>query len=296
MIDKSDQKESQRLTYNDTLLNSPAGGLGIAGFTKIKTLKDFINYRFIQNLKLKRGESVLDLGCNAGELLNKIVASYRVKGFGLDISDKTIEVAKRFNPYKNEYVVGDGENLPYPSDSFNVVVSTDVLEHVPRPDMVMNEIARVLKPGGRFYVYCISRRNFLSAGWLMQKFHYRHAWGDFADHQKELLINPRIFTKIKTLKVEKITYFDSFFMHLFDEFIIRPFLALAAGRQSSRSEHKIEKKLEPVSYPVRLSIFAKTYLFLLQIFYYLALILDIPWRIFTSSNAVLVLGRKPDNS
>ena len=291
-ISKSDRKSSQKITYNKFLLNDLMAGLGAKGFVKIKTLKDLVNYRFIRSLRLKKDEMVLDLGCNAGELLNKIVATYRIKGYGLDISDKTIEVAKRFNPYGNQYIVGDGENLPYRDGYFDVVVSTDVLEHVPRPDKVISEIARVLKAGGRFYIYCISRRNFLTAGWFMQKFHYKNAWGDVGDHQKDLLVDPKILTKIPTLKVEKISYFDSFFMHLFDEFVIRPFLALVASSRPRQKVFDKKFKIKKASYPVRFSRSAAIYLFFLKTFYYIALILDSPWRLFKLSNAILVSGQK----
>ena len=292
VISDEEQKEHQRLVYNKTLFNHPKTGLGLQGFDKIKTLKDFVNYGFIKNLKLKKGEKLLDLGCNAGELLNKIVATYRVEGYGLDISDKTIDVAKQYNPYGNHYIAADGENMPYQDNFFDVIVSTDVLEHVPHPEKVMSEIARTLKPGGRFFVYCISKRNFLSAGWFMQKFHYKKAWGDLADHQKELLVDPKIFATLPYLEVRKTTFFDSFFMHFLDEFVVRPFLALVAKKPSAHVTKSEDLALTRVSHPVTLSRSARIYLFFLGVLYYLALVLDSPWRLFKVSNAILVTGIK----
>lgn len=287
-----DQKESQRLIYNRSLLNNLGSGLGVEGFNKIKTLKDFVNYRSINNLNLKSGEKVLDVGCNAGELLNKIVATYHVSGYGIDISDKTIGLAKKYNPFANKYIVGDAEKMPYRNNYFDAIISTDVLEHVPYPERVMAEIGRMLKPRGRFYVYCISKRNFLTIGWFMQRFHCKHAWGDLGDHQKDFLIDPKVIFKMSVLRVKKIFYFNSFFMHLFDEFVIRPFLALVAKNHTKQGTFDKKPKIKQSIHLVRPGASALIYLFFLQIVYYFALILDSPWRLFKLSNAVLVSGHK----
>lgn len=49
-------------------------------------------------------------------------------------------------------VFADAANLPFPDSSFDAVVCLEVLEHVPAPQRVMNEIARVLRPGGRLWL------------------------------------------------------------------------------------------------------------------------------------------------
>lgn len=48
-------------------------------------------------------------------------------------------------------IVGDGMALPFRNDSFALVLSQAVIEHVIRPEQYVNEIFRVLKPGGLFY-------------------------------------------------------------------------------------------------------------------------------------------------
>lgn len=48
-------------------------------------------------------------------------------------------------------IVGDGMALPFRDDAFDVVLSQAVIEHVIRPEVYVNEIFRVLKPGGIFY-------------------------------------------------------------------------------------------------------------------------------------------------
>ncbi len=62
-----------------------------------------------------------------------------------------------------------GETLPFPANSFDYVISLQVLEHVADPAPVMEEIHRVLKPGGQCYIAC---ENYLS----FREQHYRLPW------------------------------------------------------------------------------------------------------------------------
>lgn len=62
-----------------------------------------------------------------------------------------------------------GERLPFPAESFDYVVSLQVLEHVEDPGQVIREIERVLKPGASCWVAC---ENYLA----FREQHYRVAW------------------------------------------------------------------------------------------------------------------------
>ena len=46
-------------------------------------------------------------------------------------------------------VVGDAHSLPFKNDSFDVVLATEVLEHLKEPQRALNEMKRVLKDGGK---------------------------------------------------------------------------------------------------------------------------------------------------
>jgi SAM-dependent methyltransferase len=48
--------------------------------------------------------------------------------------------------------VGDGSRLPFRDGTFNLVFADNVLEHLDQPELVFTEVARVLKPGGRFLI------------------------------------------------------------------------------------------------------------------------------------------------
>lgn len=93
---------------------------------------------------------ILDMGCGEGTRLNKLVTKNQ-KGFGIDISSKAIEIAKRKYPQLN-FEVGDLEGLPFENEKFDLVYSAFVFEHLDNPGKVIEEGIRVLKPGGKFLI------------------------------------------------------------------------------------------------------------------------------------------------
>ena len=56
-----------------------------------------------------------------------------------------------FFPYKNVDIVCDISNIPFKDNSIDIISNIAVLEHVPNPEKVVEEIYRVLKPGGKVY-------------------------------------------------------------------------------------------------------------------------------------------------
>lgn len=103
---------------------------------------------------------VLEVGCGRGSL-----SSYFAQdGWDctlLDYSPAVLETAKLVfsrNGHKAEYVPGDANALPFPDESFDVTCSIGLLEHFENVGRVMEEQARVLKPGGWFLGYVVPER------------------------------------------------------------------------------------------------------------------------------------------
>lgn len=104
------------------------------------------------------GESVLDLGCGAGN------DSFVARNFtgetgevtGLDFTQKMVEKALKNNRklgYKNvSFILGDIEAMPFGDAQFDVVLSNAALNLVPDKRKAFQEIFRVLKPGGHFCI------------------------------------------------------------------------------------------------------------------------------------------------
>lgn len=98
------------------------------------------------------GGTILDIGCGAGLVADRfpdLGASY----IGLDFPAHHIgyaaeKFAARGDKLRSIFVRGDGERLPLTDHSVDVVVLTEVIEHLLRPELAVWEIARVLRPGG----------------------------------------------------------------------------------------------------------------------------------------------------
>lgn len=99
---------------------------------------------------LKSGQKFLDIGCGRGEFLRGFIAC-GVKGYGVDRS----RAAEKYCP-EADLRTADLENdkLPYEDNFFDVVYSKSVVEHFYYPEKIIQEMYRVLKPGGIMITLC----------------------------------------------------------------------------------------------------------------------------------------------
>ena len=101
----------------------------------------------------KKG-TVLDLGCGNGSLSHEL-SKLGFEVYGVDRSDSGIQIAQEAFP-EVQFALGDvEENLspdPFQAESFDVVVSTEVVEHLYRPRRLIENAFRLLKPSGHFIV------------------------------------------------------------------------------------------------------------------------------------------------
>jgi len=93
------------------------------------------------------GHDVLEVGCRAGNLTQHFVKGNRVTG--VDVDRNALELFEKRLGLKGQWVDVDVEPLPFADASFDVVVFSEVMEHVRFPQKALAEIARVLRPGGR---------------------------------------------------------------------------------------------------------------------------------------------------
>ncbi len=106
---------------------------------------------------LAASSNVVDLGCGAGLLTNMLSAlGHNVTG--VDQSSSTLEVARKFDKSKKvHYLKADAMATPLPASTFDAVCAMDLLEHIEKPQNVIQEAARLLKPGGLFFFHTFNR-------------------------------------------------------------------------------------------------------------------------------------------
>lgn len=115
-----------------------------------------------------KGKIVLDIACGAG-YGSALLAETAKKVYGVDICEDVITYARQ--EYKNRdiaFLKGDARNIPILSNSIDVAVSFETLEHITEQDIFLSEIKRVLKKKG---ILIISTPNKESYGKINNQFH-----------------------------------------------------------------------------------------------------------------------------
>jgi ubiquinone/menaquinone biosynthesis C-methylase UbiE/uncharacterized protein YbaR (Trm112 family) len=105
-------------------------------------------YHILNRLDVKEGHKILVVGCGAGLEEKNIDTLYRnVELWSIDISQEMIKKAIN-NQSPSHFAVSLAEALPFRDNSFDRVISREVIEHVMVPQKMISEISRVLKPKG----------------------------------------------------------------------------------------------------------------------------------------------------
>ena len=97
--------------------------------------------------------AVLDHGCGLGAYTER----FKQRGataFGFDVEEDRVAQAI---PRSNGVNLAVGETLPYCDNSFDTLFSNEVIEHVGDDRLVSAEMVRVIKPGGRIFIFCPNR-------------------------------------------------------------------------------------------------------------------------------------------
>jgi len=107
------------------------------------------------------GKQVLEIGCGLGTDLLQFARAGAVVT-GVDLTSRSIELVKKRFALEHLSVdarVSDAEHLPFDDGSFDVVYSFGVLHHTPNTQQAIEEVYRVLKPGGRIIIMLYHKRS-----------------------------------------------------------------------------------------------------------------------------------------
>jgi SAM-dependent methyltransferase len=104
----------------------------------------------LAKLAIKPGTSVLDVGCGAG-MLCTMAAREKARISGIDAAPAMISIATERVP-KGDFRVGEMEELPFGTDTFDVVTAVNAFQYAANPLNALQEACRVVRPGGRIVV------------------------------------------------------------------------------------------------------------------------------------------------
>src|SRR5262249_18580616 len=124
---------------------------GWAHFLPVEIFTTATAARLIKHAKVAGGQRVLDVACGTG-VVAITAARAGAQVTGLDLTPALLDHARENAKLANlsiEFIEGDAEALPFKDAAFDVVVSQFGHMFAPRPPVVMAEMFRVLKPGGR---------------------------------------------------------------------------------------------------------------------------------------------------
>lgn len=134
---------------------------------------DLDEYRFdklnylprVVDFSAYRGKNLLEIGCGVGIDLVHFAENGAVVT-GVDLADTSIELAKKnfeLRGLKGDFYRLDGENLPFSDNSFDVVYAHGVLQYTENAQKMVDEIHRVLRPGGEAIMMVYNKISWLNA-------------------------------------------------------------------------------------------------------------------------------------
>jgi ubiquinone/menaquinone biosynthesis C-methylase UbiE len=109
--------------------------------------------KITNKIRFKEMSSLLEIGCGRGQFLSWLCERFTFASVcGLDLSSGLIEVRKR-NRADITWVVADGEDLPFPDASFDVIVFNGSLHHMPDFRKALQEAFRVIRGKGHVFIF-----------------------------------------------------------------------------------------------------------------------------------------------
>lgn len=155
----------------------------------------------------KDPQNILDVGCASGWLLSELKKEFKkTEAFGIDVYGKAIDYGKKL--YKNiNLKKANAHKIPYPDKSFDVIVCSEVLEHVEDPDKVIKEMKRVLRRNGSLVVEIDTGNWLFKFVWFFWTNVRKGVWRDSHIHIFNTDKLKKYFIK-NGLKIEKINFFN----------------------------------------------------------------------------------------
>ena len=144
-------------------------------------------------LKLRPHSLILDAGCGSGRHLRALAKLPDLKIIGIDrngsdLNDALTALKNMPDALSDNYLVScaDIKNLPFASASFDCVICSEVLEHIPEHENALKELVRILKPQGDLVV-SVPRYFTEKICWLISTAYYNEEGGHVRIYKKKKL-------------------------------------------------------------------------------------------------------------
>ena len=120
----------------------------------VETIKFYLEHT--ESDAMFKNKDVLDIGCGAGGKSLYYLSLGANSVTGIDVvakyKDEAYALQSELGLTGFKFYVEDASKMSFPDNSFDTVIMNDAMEHVAKPAEVLNEVYRVLKPGGKLYV------------------------------------------------------------------------------------------------------------------------------------------------
>ncbi|MDO8611072.1 MAG: class I SAM-dependent methyltransferase [bacterium] len=151
--------------------------------------------KYIKSVTKSKHLKALDAGCGTGLILRHLSSN----SIGIDINPRHVYKARTYCKPRKIYL-RDIENTKFRSDTFNIIVCFETLEHILYPEKVISEFKRILKSGG----VLIGSVPFRSPLWLLRILSFSHPHNEpFHREFNEKEFRTLLDNKLKLLKLQK---------------------------------------------------------------------------------------------
>ena len=192
-----------------------------SGLTRAYKPREAMWRQELENIEMQFGERVLDVGCGTGIWLDRLAGHFGAVGTGVDVSLGSLREASRRAKNRLDLCSADAPVLPFEPNCFDFVLCLDVLEHIVDQQSSLHEMARVLRPEGRLFLWTLNRDQRFTWNWWLDKLGVDVY--DRSAHDPGLLPDPTLVTQWldqSEMRLERIRYFNSFFTLALDEAIM----------------------------------------------------------------------------
>lgn len=186
-------------------------GFSNAEQERLRKQAQFIEHEIYQSLNLSRVKNLLEVGCGVGAQSEILLRRFpNIHLTGIDLSDRQLQAAQQsltLNPVANppqskprfSIQKMDASKMTFANDTFDGAFLCWVLEHIPKPQRVLDEVLRVLKPGSPIYITEVMNSSFFLDPYSPNVWRY---WMAFNDYQYDQTGDPFVGAKLGNLLMQ----------------------------------------------------------------------------------------------